>query len=214
MTKILKAICMLIITVSGTCLVRAQNRWNIYAGGDISHLCETPLRGIDKTYGWGGGAFIGGGYEINFNSHWSITPRLEFSFDNNGATLSSENESFFNNHSRWKNYWSASIPVIAYYRFSVADNVRLRIGLGSYIQTIMGGQKYASIYDSDTMMSTDYKESLSGSFNHRLNVGIAGEVAVETGHHLSYMLRAKYPYIKKGWLMNTLTLSIGIGYAF
>ena len=92
MKRAFTIIFMLVITVSNVCLGQTQNKWNVYAGGSISHLCETPLAGNDKTYGWGGGAFIGGGYEINFNPHWSLTPRLEFSFDNNGATLSSENE--------------------------------------------------------------------------------------------------------------------------
>lgn len=214
MKKILTLVSMLIITISNVCLGQTKNRWNVYAGGSISHLCETPLAATDKTYGWGGGAFIGGGYEINFNPHLGLTPRLEFSFDNNGATLSSENESFFNNHARWKNYWSASIPVMASYRFSLVDNVGLRIGVGPYLQTVMGGKKYVGIHDSDTMESTIYKESLSGTFDHRFNVGAAGEVAIETGNHLSYMLRAKYPFIKKGWLMKTLTLSVGIGYSF
>jgi len=57
----------------------AQNRWNIYAGGSISHNCEGYYNRISDDYnesGWGGGAFLGGGYEINFNNRWSITPRF------------------------------------------------------------------------------------------------------------------------------------------
>lgn len=214
MERILTLVSVLLITMSNVCIGQTQNKWNVYAGGSISHLCETPLAGTDKTYGWGGGAFIGGGYEINFNPHWNVTPQLELSFDNNGATLSSENESFFNNHAAWKSYWSLSIPVMAAYRFRVADKVGLRIGAGPYLQTVMWGKGYASIYDSDSMVSTVYKESLSGTFDHRFNVGVAGEVAIESGNHFSYMVRAKYPFIKKGWLMKTLTLSVGIGYSF
>lgn len=214
MKRALALISLLIINISNICLGQTQNRWYVYAGGSISHLCETPLAATDKTYGWGGGAFIEGGYEINFNPHWSLTPRLQFSFDDNGATLSSHNESFFNNHAAWKNCWSTSIPVIASYRLCLADNVRLRIGTGPYVQTVIGGKRYVGIHDSDIMSSFVYKESLSGAFNQRFNIGVAGEVAIETGNHLSYMLRAKYPFIKKGWLMNTLTLSAGIGYAF
>ena len=214
MKRAFTVIFMLVITVSNVCLGQTQNKWNVYAGGSISHLCETPLAGNDKTYGWGGGAFIGGGYEINFNPHWSLTPRLEFSLDNNGATLSSENESFFNNHASWKNYWSASIPVMVSYRVCLTENVGLRIGAAPYIQTVMCGKRYVGIYDTETGESKVYKESLSGGFDQRFNVGAAGEVALETRNHLSYMLRAKYPFIKQGWLMNTLTLSIDIGYSF
>ncbi len=59
-----------IIAAAAATVAEAQNRWNIYAGGNISHLCETaPMIGSDRSFGWGGGAFAGAGYEINFNSH-------------------------------------------------------------------------------------------------------------------------------------------------
>ncbi|MDE7345152.1 MAG: outer membrane beta-barrel protein [Muribaculaceae bacterium] len=213
MNRILIAIFMLVITANSICRGQTKNRWNVYAGGSISHLCETPFAGTDKNYGWGGGAFIGGGYEINYTPHWSLTPRLEFSFDNNGGTLSSKNESFFNNHARWENYWSVSIPINVSYRFSVSDNIGLRIGVGPYLQTVMSGKKYVGIHDSETMVSTVKKESLSGTFDQRFNIGAAGEIVIETKNHLSYGLRVKYPLIKRGWLMNTLTLSVGVGYS-
>lgn len=65
---------LILILISIHLSIQAQNRWNIYAGGSISHLCEKPWISSDKSYGWGGGAFLGGGYEINFNSHWNLTP--------------------------------------------------------------------------------------------------------------------------------------------
>ncbi|MDO4335121.1 MAG: porin family protein [Bacteroidales bacterium] len=196
------------------CFGQSDNRWKVYAGGSISHVCETPWISADKTYSWGGGAFIGAGYEINFIPHWSLTPQLEFAFDDNGATLSSQNESFFNNHAMWKNYWSVSIPVMAAFRFKVADNVGLRIAAGPYLQTVLAGKHYVGFHNSETDSHICRKESLSGNFDQRFNVGAAGEIAVETGRHFSYMLRARYPFIKQGWLRNTLTLSVGVGYSF
>lgn len=134
----------------------AQNRWNIYAGGSISHLCEIPWISSDKSYGWGGGAFIGGGYEINFNSHWSLTPQLEIAYQNNGATLSSKELSFYANHANWQSIWSVNIPVVASFRFPVSKKVGLRIGAGPYLQEAIAGRQYRN--------DSDKKEAMSGSF--------------------------------------------------
>lgn len=210
----LTIIVVVMMAISSVCLGQTKNRWSVHVGGSVSHLCETPWVSHDKTYSWGGGAFIGAGYEINFNKHWSLTPQLEFAFDDNGATLSSDKDSFFHNHYRWENYWSMSVPVVASFRLNVADNVGLRFGMGPYVQTVLAGNRYVGFINAETGEESSYKESLSGSFDQRFNVGVLGEFAVETGNHFSYMLRARYPFIKRGWLTNTLTLSVGVGYSF
>lgn len=184
----------------------AQNRWNIHAGGSISHLCESPLMSSDKTYGWGGGAFVGGGYEVNFNPHWSLTPQVDIAFNNNGATLSSPEQNFYFNHDQWLSTWNINIPIIASYRFAIADDTKLRFGAGPYLQYGFAGRHYK--YDSDE------KERLCGIFSKRINVGVTAEAAIETGSHLSYFLRVQYPFLKKGWVRNTIVISAGIGYSF
>jgi hypothetical protein len=198
------ALVALALTTSG--VVNAQNRWHVYAGGSISHLCEKPLFGSDQSYGWGGGAFLGGGYEINFNSHWSLSPQLEFAFNNNGATLNSKEFSFYNNHSEWRSTWSVNIPVIASFRFPVSDTANLRFGAGPYLQEGLAGRRYK--YD------TNEKENLTGNAGNRFNVGAIGEVAVETGSHFSYMFRVQYPFLKEGWIRKTINLSVGVNYSF
>lgn len=186
--------------------VKAEGRWNVYGGGSISHLCETPWIGSDKSYGWGGGFFIGGGYEISFGKHWDLTPQLELGFINNGATLSSKELDFYANHSNWMRTWNVSIPVVASYRFSVGKATALRIGAGPYFQESLSGKCYAN--------GTDTKTSLSGTFADRFNLGAMGEIALHTGNHLSYMLRMQYPFLKEGWIRKTMTLSAGIRYSF
>lgn len=185
---------------------QAQNRWNIYAGGSISHLCEKPWISTDKSYDWGGGAFLGGGYEINFNSHWSLTPQLELAYSNNGASLSSKELGFYANHANWHSIWSINIPIIASFRFPVSDNVGLRFGTGPYIQEALAGRQYRN--------NSEKKESMSGNFSNRFNVGVIGEVAVETGKHFSYMFRTQYPFLKEGWVRKTISLSVGVRYSF
>lgn len=194
------------IFMSLTFSSQAQNRWNVYAGGSISHLCEKPWLSSDKSYSWGGGAFIGGGYEINFNSHWSLTPQLELAFNNNGAILSSKELGFYASHANWNSIWSINIPIITSFRFPISNYVGLRIGVGPYLQEAIAGRCYKS--------DSDMKESMSGNFSNRFNVGGIGEIAVETGKHLSYMFRTQYPFLKEGWIRKTINLSIGIRYSF
>lgn len=184
----------------------AQNRWNVYAGGSISHLCEKPWISSDNSYGWGGGAYIGGGYEINFNPYWYLTPQVEISYMNNGATLNSKENDFYNNHLNWLDCWSLNIPIITGVRFPVADKTKLRIGVGPFLQEGLKARHYR--YD------TNIKENKSGSWGNRFNVGVIGEVAVETGNHFSYMFRTQYPFLKEGWIRKTITLSIGVRYSF
>ena len=185
---------------------QAQNRWKVYAGGSLSHLCEKPWISSDKSYGWGGGAFLGGGYEVNFNSHWSLTPALELAFDNNGATLDSPELDFYANHALWNSIWSLNIPILANFRFAVSENNGLGIGVGPYLREALAGRHYT--YDSER------KTSMSGNFSNRFNFGVMGEVAFETGRHFYYMFRVRYPFLKEGWERKTINLSLGIGYTF
>lgn len=184
----------------------AQNRWNVYAGGSISHYCSKPWMSSDKSYSWGGGAFLGAGYEVNFNSHWSLTPQVEFMFDNNGATLDSKENSFSSNHESWLQTFNFNIPLIASYRFAISKNAGLRLGVGPYLQYTLAGRRYK--YNSDI------KENIRGGFGDRINVGILGEAAIETGSHFSYMFRVHYPFLKEGVVKKTLVLSLGVGYSF
>ena len=185
----------------------AENRWSVYAGGSLSHKCDKAYWGNDKlNYGWGGGAFIGGGYEINFNSHWSLSPQLELSYNNNGAYLNIKDWDFYGNHWENKEFLTVNIPVVASFRFPLGESVGLRVGAGPYIQEALYGRQYKP--------QTNEKERMSGAFIRRFNVGVIGEVAVETGRHLSYMVRVQYPFLKEGWIKNTLILSAGIKYSF
>lgn len=192
--------------MSCTFLCLAENNWNATIGGSISHLCEKPFVSSDQNYNWGGGAFLGAGYEINFNSHWSLTPQIEFNYINNGATLSSEELSFYANHKNWMNLFSVNIPLIASYRFNLCESSGLRIGVGPYIQECLYGQHFA--------LNSNLKESMSGSFTKRFNLGLQGELAFEAKNNISYMFRSQYTLLNEGWIRKTLNLSLGVRYTF
>lgn len=178
----------------------AQNRWNVYAGGTLSHLCEKPWSG---SYGWGGGALLGGGYEINFDPHWSLTPQIEVSYVNNGASLSGSD--YGGKYANSLRTWSVNIPVIAGFRFPLSEAVGLRFGVGPYLQQAFWGR----VHDSNNR-----EISPSGNFSKRFNVGVLGEAAVETGSHFSYFFRTQYPFLKEGWIRKTINLSLGVRYTF
>lgn len=191
-----------IITLSSN----AENRWDVYAGGSISHLCEKPVIGSDKSYGWGGGAFLGAGYEISFDSRWSLRPQLEVSFINNGATASSKELTFYQRHSQSLQTWNINIPVLANYRLPLSSEIGLRFGAGPILQESVAGRGYEP--------GKENRVNLSGTFANRFNIGILGEAGIETGPHLSYFVRAQYPFLKEGWTRKTITLSAGIGFKF
>lgn len=184
----------------------AQNNWIVYGGGSMSHVCEKPVVGSDKTYGWGGGFFLGAGYELNFNKHWSLTPQLELSYMNNGAKLSSPELTMFQRNASWLDMWSVTLPVMAGYRFKLTDHVGLKVSAGPYIQESFAIRQYAQ--------DGQAKESAPRRSSAQFNVGAMGELAVETGDHLSYMFRANYPFLKESWNSKTLTLSLGVRYSF
>lgn len=221
MKKICLSLIMFLVLVFSA---NSQNRWNIYAGGSISHLCEEAAISSDQSYGWGGGAFIGAGYEINFNSHWSLTPQLEFRFINNGATTDGYSHpgsfypnssvfQFYSNHSEWNRTFSINIPVIASYRLSISEGLGMRFGAGVYLQELLAGKKYYYDYFNNHNDEV-YKDKISGNFGEKFNVGAVAEVALETGKHFSYMFRAQFPFLEKYHTRNTLTLSLGLRYSF
>lgn len=189
-------------------VVKAENRWNVYAGGGIAHLCEESAvgSGTSNGYGWGGHAFLGAGYEIGLGSHWSLTPQLGLNFSDNGAVLSEDKHGVYGSRVNWREYLSVDIPVIVSYRFPVSERVGLRIGCGPSLQECVYGRRYKD--------GSDARERMSGTFANRFNIGVAGEAGVDTGRHLSYFFRMQYPFLKEGWVRKTITLSIGVRYSF
>lgn len=196
-----------IIVITMSCCVfstAAQNRWNISAGGSVSHKTCKLFDGC--SVGWGGGAFFNGGYELNFTKNWCLTPQIEIEYIDNGAIIKNKLSTETVN-SDWRDFWNFKIPVIASFRFKTSNFVGFRIGVGPYLQESLAGRKYK-------VNSTNEKESKHGSFQKRFNVGIQGEAAVEIGNHLSYMFRVNYPFAKENWMGETITLSLGIRYSF
>ena len=69
---------------------------------------------------------------------------------------------------------------------------------------------YASAYIYHTHDLTNY----DGGFGTYFNLGIMGEVAVETGNHFSYFYRMQYPFLKDKVDSKVMTMSLGVAYTF
>lgn len=182
--------------------LNGQNRWNISAGANVSHMMGRYF----GHYGWGAGGFLAGGYEINFNEHWSLMPKLELSYVNNGAILKSPYSEPYKLD--WRESLSAVVPVTAAFRFRIAGTTGMRISAGPYLQDALLVRKYDKSGDRKETMG------LHAYLINRFNFGMLGEVAVETGDHFAYTLSARYPLLKKTWSRKTLTMSLGFRYYF
>ena len=160
----------------------------------------------DSTYSWGGGAFIGVGYEVNLDKHWSMTPQLELMYLNNGAKVSSPELSLYGRNASWLDMWAVNVPLLAGFRFNLVKNVGLKISTGPYFFKAFALRQY----DQDGMTKiTPQRRSTAEN-----NIGFIGELAVEPGDHVSYLFRAQYPFLKESWTRKTVTLSLGVKYSF
>lgn len=195
---------LLIMLLISTSSMSGQNRWNISVGANVSHMCEKLY--YEEQYGWGAGAFVAGGYEINFSKHWSLMPQLELSYVDNGAKLDVAFLDKKQNNLSWRGSLSAVIPVTAAFRFKFSETTGMRISAGPYIQEALLVRKY----DDEGIR----KVNDGVRFIDRMNFGVLGEVAVETGNHFAYTLSARYPFLKETWSRKTLTMSVGVRYSF
>jgi hypothetical protein len=198
-----------------------KNRWSVHAAVNLSHRCENPvLWNLDTNelifrnarFGWGVGAMIGANYDIRFNRTWSLTPGLDIQYVNNGAEIHSscyDDIPQTNLPFRRANVihsWNITIPVLMNMRAPISRKVGFRVGAGPYLTETFYAQSY--IYFSDKM--TDY----NGGFGTYFNLGIMGEMAVETGNHFSYFYRVQYPFLKDKIDSKVMTMSLGVAYTF
>lgn len=198
-----------------------KNRWSVHAAVNLSHKCIEPILWNTSTnelifrnarFGWGVGAMIGANYDIRFNRTWSLTPGLDIQYVNNGAEIHSscyDDIPQTNLPFRRANVihsWNITIPVLMNMRAPISRKVGFRVGAGPYLTETFYAQSY--IYFSDKM--TDY----NGGFGTYFNLGIMGEMAVETGNHFSYFYRVQYPFLKDKIDSKVMTMSLGVAYTF
>lgn len=197
-----------------------NNRWSIYAGGSLTHNCGgTFFKEFDgdSRFDWGGGAFIGGGYELNFKRHWSFNPSLEFEFIDNGVYYNKTGTpgySFYGycEENIWASYFAVKIPFTMGYRFYIANNVGFKVDAGFYINEAFGVSTYVG--NPEMPKENLRKKKAHFTVGENFQTGFIGGISVETGNHFSYFLRTQYPFLKKRYTTNNLTLSLGLKYTF
>lgn len=195
----------------------AQNRWNVYAGGSISHDCEGSYNWILSAHdeaGWGGGALIGGGYEINFNNRWSFTPALELQYIDNGGhkpTLSDYGDEWFTGDNTWENTLSVNLPLTAGFRIPFSDKVGMKIDAGVYLGEVVYNSFYAKVVGADSNPAIG-RINANFDFSDNFRMGALAGFSIETGRHFSYFFRTQYPFLNNH--AKNLTLAVGVKYSF
>lgn len=186
--------------------INAQNKWSVYTGANISHQYDGMTNTAD--YRWGVGAFVGVGYERMLGTKWSINPRLEYSYVNNGikgGVYLSESKAYSGRE--WLEAHTLSIPILANYRISLNGNLKLRIGIGPYLQTILAGNRE---WELNRISRNHYP-----NFSDRLTVGGRGELAIEINDHFSYMIGYQFGGLKHNSDLNKVgSVNFGFGYTF
>ena len=197
----------------------AENRWNIYAAGSLTHDCGGYFywnADGNTNFNWGGGAILGGGYELNFNKSWSFSPAIEISYTDNGAYYNKTGEPAYSIHRNaediWTGSWAVNIPLTAGFRFPVSDAVRLKIDAGAYLSEAFHVKHFVNTGTNEQPELK--KKKVSPHIGEDFQVGVIGGVAVETGSHMSYFFQTRYPLLDKRWSTANITLSLGIKYSF
>lgn len=216
----MRSLVIFILSLSSWFSIFAQNTWNVYVGGTLSHDVSsssiwTPEG--DSKVRWGGGFMVGGGYEIYFNSSWSFSPSIELSFTNNGEYLNKTGRPLINEsklaEGSWAEYWSMSMPLTVGYRVTMTDRVKLKIELGAFISQAfyVRQAEYKNQYDKNM----EIKKSKSPfHFGNNFQTGAMGGISIESGDHLSYFIRTQYPFLVGRYSTHIMTISLGIKYAF
>ena len=197
------------------------NRWNVYAGGSISHNCKRFKWLLDESTGfnWGGGALIGAGYQIGLAQRWSLTPALELSFNDNGAYLNKSGKPLNPdwggqlNMDTWASYWAIHIPVTVGYRISLSNDIALKIDGGVFLSEAFSVTTYRPI-EGTTDATLCKKVSSKGIFDKNFQTGVLGGLSLETGRHFSYFFRTDYPLLTDRVTTRVITLSLGVKYTF
>lgn len=201
--------------------VSAQNRWNVYAGGSISHDCGGYFKWNaegNTDFNWGGGAFLGGGYEINMSDYFSLNPALEIQYIDNGVYFNKTGKPSYNSYGYsvadiWTDSWSFNIPFTAGVRVPFSDKVGIKVDAGFYLSETFAKRHYKKTGGTDEQPRLEKKKA-GANFGDDFQVGFIGSVALETGRHFSYFFRTQYPFLKDRWSSKTLTLAIGLKYSF
>lgn len=197
----------------------SQNRCNIYLAGSLIHNCGGYFdwnEDGNTGFKWGGGAILGGGYELNFSEHWSFTPGIELTYTDNGAYYNKTGQPAYSNGDYikdvWASSWSVNLPLTAGFRFPITNKVGFKIDAGSYLEEAFYVKQFFNVGTNSNPILE--KKKVSPNFGRDFQFGFIGGVSVETGKHLSYFFQTRYPFLDKRWSTSNLSLVLGVKYSF
>lgn len=198
---------------------KSNGAWEVYGGLNLTHS-KWDAEGVnawDPYYiqgsGTGVGFFVGGARKVRLSPFWSLTPAVELEYISDNSSYNSSlvylnseaKESYLHLNSYLYRTWNITIPVLIDLHAPVSKSVNIGFGIGpfvscGFVETTFDKEKQA------------YTKTSIGS--DRWSVGAIGRVVVESGKHLSYFLRLRYPMYGGVQPSGSYTFSIGVGYTF
>ncbi len=180
----------------------SQVRWDVKVGMSFSN--QTKLDDAKALPGF----TLGVGMDYAFTDNWSFQP---------GLMISSKGYKY--KEEGWKSTTRPiylDIPLLAAYKFSVAEGVKIVIDAGPYLAIGVGG-KYKDDDDDDWKIFDEDGENWK-----RFDLGIQWGIGVELGEHYLVNFIGQNGFISpydfsdgyKGDKPKNMTFSIGLGYRF
>ena len=180
----------------------SQVRWDVKVGMSFSN--QTKLDDAKALPGF----TLGVGMDYAFTDNWSFQP---------GLMISSKGYKY--KEEGWKSTTRPiylDIPLLAAYKFSVAEGVKIVIDAGPYLAIGVGG-KYKDDDDDDWKIFDEDGENWK-----RFDLGLQWGIGVELGEHYLVNFTGQNGFITpydfgdgyKGDKPKNMTFSIGLGYRF
>lgn len=186
----------------------AQSGWVVTGGINASTSLSSETFGTSSGVSkWGVGGYIGGLYDARLSKVCYLQPQLIFSCQTVRSEYADER-----NMLSVSRVYSLTLPVLLSFRIGVGKGQALRIGVGPYLQSILGAR-------SHTRYGDNREQKLSASYElggwKRFIGGVKGNLWFEHRHWI-YAVEGSYALMRHDVFHggHGLTLSAGVGYKF
>ncbi|MDM8209000.1 porin family protein [Bacteroides gallinaceum] len=200
MKKLLLTLALGMVAVFGF----SQVRWDVKFGMNFSNQTKSDDAKALPGFTMGVGA------DYAFNENWSFQPGLMFT--SKGYKVKESGEKFT------ARPIYLDIPILAAYKFDIADNTKFVINAGPYLAIGLGGK---SKWHVDGANGSKLFDSDEGDWK-RFDLGLQWGVGVELGEHYLVNFTAQHGFITPydfgdnydGDKPKNMSFAIGVGYRF
>ncbi len=179
----------------------SQVKWDVKAGMSMSNMTETTDSKLKVGY------TVGVGMDYAFSENWSLQSGLNFA--SKGAKVEGVK---FNMH-------YVELPVLAAYKFAVAENMKLVVNAGPYFACGLAGKMSA---EGESIKLFSKEEGAEKALMNRFDMGIQYGVGLEiadrylvnlTGQN-GFLNTLNYEDVWGDASSKNIAFSISVGYRF